>query len=76
VNGRAERLNAREKVVRIALDILSTERRIAEDDGAVAALTVLGTDLELAARDLTVCVDDAPLGEHPRGWQITPDVKP
>ena len=40
MNGRAERLDAREKVIRCALEVIRTERRIAEDDGAVAALDV------------------------------------
>lgn len=76
MNGRAERLDAREKVMQAALKVACIERTLHQDDGAVAALAVALTDLELAARDLVAVIDDQPLGEHPKGWQITPDVKP
>lgn len=68
VSVRAERLDAREKVIRCALEVVATERRLADEDGSVTALDAAETALELACRDLTAVVSELTPQDQPKGW--------
>jgi hypothetical protein len=76
VNGHAERNEARNHLLVLALKLDVAERSIGTDEKAAAAVVKLQAELELAARDLTSAVDDSPPREWPKGWAITPDVIP
>lgn len=71
-----ERAHMRQALIDAALAVIVTERCIGRDDKAAAAIRGLEDELELRARDLVDAVDESPLNTWPRGWKITPDVKP
>lgn len=61
---------AREKVVRIALEVVVEERRLADRAGAASRLPQLDNLLAFAARDLVAAVDELEPVRKPRGWVV------
>jgi hypothetical protein len=59
---------SREDVIRAALEVVTIERRLSDDDTAMVALTEAEDRLAIAARTLTRAVNDLPAGRQPKGW--------
>lgn len=68
MNVSASRREARERVIRHALSVAAWERSLADNPKAAGALLKAEAAMELASRDLTATVNDAPPRERPKGW--------
>lgn len=76
MTGTGERIAWRHALIGIALEVLAAEHSLSDDETSTGKLLDAEERLDLAARDLTNCVDDLPPTAWPRGWRTTPDVLP
>jgi hypothetical protein len=63
-----ELTQAREEVIKAALDVLRAERDLSDVASSAVAVTEAEDRLALAAKSLTEAVGAAPNGRKPRGW--------
>lgn len=63
----------REALLTAAVDLLGTERHLADKSSAASRLTAIQDAFYVAARDLVNAMDDAPPDARPRGWALDPE---
>ena len=68
MNARTELVEARENVIRAALDVLVAERALSDEKASAQAVMDAEERLALASRSLARAVDALPTGRRPRGW--------
>ena len=68
MNGRAECIEATDKVISAVLAYLLTERGLHADEKAAARLPRDWDALKFAARDLARTVTEMPVQDWPKGW--------
>ncbi len=66
--GLHEVIQARENVVKAALDLLRAERELSDERASATAVTSAEDHLALASRDLVRATDNLPYGRLPKGW--------
>jgi len=64
-------IDARENILRAALDSLRAERRLMDDNGSIPVSSAADAALCLAARDLYRAVEELPMQRRPKGWETT-----
>jgi hypothetical protein len=73
VSTRADVMAAQQKVITVAMDIVATERHLADDDRAALMLSALDEALAYAARDLTNAISESHQDERPPEWDTSWD---
>lgn len=64
---------ARQNLLRAALNILADERALADASPPVARMRQHDDALAIAARDLTAAIDELPPRDRPKGWERDAD---
>ena len=59
---------ARELVLRAALDVMRSERRLADEKPSMKTLKTAEDRLSIAAQHLTRLIGDLPAERRPKGW--------
>jgi hypothetical protein len=59
---------ARQALLRAALNVLADERALADASPPVSRMRQNDDALAIAARDLTVAIDELPPRDRPKGW--------
>jgi cell fate (sporulation/competence/biofilm development) regulator YlbF (YheA/YmcA/DUF963 family) len=61
-------VQARETILRAALDVMRSERRLADEKPSMKTLKTAEDRLSVAAQHLTRLIGDLPAERRPKGW--------
>ena len=68
MSGLAELVQAREDVIRAALDVLVAERGLSDERASAQAVMDAEERLAVTAERLVRAIDEMPMRKRPKGW--------